>query len=263
MAIEVIKCPACGMRYNASDYAQCPYCKSGKGKKSPVSAPAPIPVEDNSMPKTMPLSAVSLHQNTNTEPDPQPVIVSDAPREAASVTRNDPPAPAPEPIAPAYTPAASAPVPPQPVQPLSSRVQDIGKTTAKFISTSGGETIFPVVGWLVCVKGIYFGKSFPLRGGVNRVSRSEDAEVSLPRDKSVSSHPVVRIAYDTKSDKFNALPGDSSSLCYINGEAMYDRMPLNGFEEIELGDSEQNKFIFIPLCGDNFSWSKYAEPNKE
>lgn len=317
MAIEVLKCPVCGMRYNASDYSQCPYCANGMSSSKPVKerrwgrkistleqikpsetpntplesvvektssggfsipasgnniynapqdnpgmqmkqpvsemqqTPSASSFSENSVGPTMSIEAVSQRGTVNTASLEPQVPAADSRMVQPEVRRQETvnTYPVMEP--------ASAPVH---AESLNNRIQDIGKTTAKYISSSSGETIFPVVGWLVCVKGVYYGKSFPLRSGINKVSRSDDAEISLPRDMSVSSHPVVRIIYDTKGGKFNALPGEeSTSLCYINGEAIYERTSLTGYEIIELGDSEKNMFVFVPLCGEHFSWNQYED----
>lgn len=63
--------------------------------------------------------------------------------------------------------------------------------------------------------------------------------------------------FDTKNSAFSIIPGDSDSLCYVSGEALYERRALMGYEQIELGDSERNMFVFVPLCGEHFNWLSY------
>lgn len=59
--------------------------------------------------------------------------------------------------------------------------------------------------------------------------------------------------YDPKKRKTLILPGDSQGLVYVNDEAVYVPQELSAYDTIEMGKS---KFIFIPLCGENFEWSE-------
>lgn len=140
---------------------------------------------------------------------------------------------------------------------LTGSIQKLGKTTGKYISISDGRTVEPVVGWLLGVKGVYYGQAFSLKNGMNKIGRSQTMDVPLLKDNSVSRDVVIKIVYDSKGNEFNVLPGDSSSLCYVNGQALYAREKLEGFEEFEFGDTEENKFVFVPLCGEHFQWQKY------
>lgn len=175
------------------------------------------------------------------------------------------------PISTQTTPLTGVPVQESPSVPMSvgsgaisldNRLEGIGKTVGANVSISAsGEVTYPTVGWLLCVKGVYYGKSFPLKSGANRVSRSADKEISLPNDASVSRDISINIAYEPKKGKFIAIGGNSSSASYVNEEALWegDRMSIKAFDTIELGDSGKNKFLFIPLCGDNFSWDNYPQ----
>ena len=68
---------------------------------------------------------------------------------------------------------------------------------------------------------------------------------------------MAAIMFDAKASTFSIISGDSDSLCYVNGEALYERKVLVGYEQIELGDSERNMFVFVPLCGEQFNWISY------
>lgn len=279
MGTEVISCPQCGMYYNATDYKECPYCSNGmvkpakKQKKKPwwgrvTQQPAAVPVEaeaplkntsNPSIPQetpsvsasprrsiselghTVPLAAVLEQQNSDE-------VQQDELGRTETVTST------PAPLLSSEHNTDSTPIQ---HKSLEERIDSIGKTTAKFISYSNGEITYPVVGWLVGVKGVYYGKSFPLKSGVNRVGRSSDFEVAVLLDNSVSHEVVVKILYDPKKNTFAALPGESA-LCYIDGNCIYEKTDLSGYEKIELGDSEKNCFVFVPFCGSNFSWSDYA-----
>ena len=107
------------------------------------------------------------------------------------------------------------------------------------------------------IEGPYYGQSFALHSGRNKIGRSQDFDVRLLNDESVSRSCVAVIMFDAKASTFSIISGDSDSLCYVNGEALYERKVLVGYEQIELGDSERNMFVFVPLCGEQFSWISY------
>ena len=83
-------------------------------------------------------------------------------------------------------------------------------------------------------------------------------EVSLLNDDSVSRSCEATIIYDSRSNAFYIIPGDSGSLGYIDGAALLERASLKGMEEIEFGNSGKNKYLFVPLCGERFQWSMYS-----
>ena len=147
---------------------------------------------------------------------------------------------------------------------LQKDIRKIGRTTGRYMSrikeeVDTGEIIDPVVGWLVCVKGTYYGQSFNLKSGKNKIGRSTEMQVKLLKDQSVSKSCVACGVFDAKEKVFSLMPGESDSLCYVNGDAVYNRIILTGYEEIEFGDSEENKFIFLPLCSEKFDWITFKE----
>ena len=109
----------------------------------------------------------------------------------------------------------------------------------------------PVVGWLVCVKGVHFGEDFKIRSGRNFIGRSGAMDVSLSGDKAVSRDKHAILTYDPKSNSFMIQPGDSSELCYLNDEMVLIPTKLGKNERISLGESE---LMFVPFCSDDFRW---------
>ena len=284
MGTEVMVCPQCGMYYNAADYSECPYCASAAGKPqrekkarkwwehptkrpaAPEPAAAPAPEETWSAAPARPAAPAGFDHTISFAAAANGEAIS--PASMAEPERSAPAHPAEEPVRSApprpeeeekrpAPPAAPAPAPVSAPASVSGRLDSVGKTTAKYISYAGGEVVYPVVGWLVCVKGVYYGKAFPLKSGVNRVGRAADLEIALMQDQSVSHAVVVKLLYDPKQNRFMALPGESA-LCYVDGSCLYEKRDLVGFETVELGDSEKNCFIFVPFCGEKFDWSAYA-----
>ena len=112
----------------------------------------------------------------------------------------------------------------------------------------------PVVGWLVCVKGVHFGESFYIGTGKNAIGRNSDNKIVLWADNSVSRVKHALIVYEPKKRQFYIQPGDSSGLTYLNDEYITESKLMKKHDVIELGES---KFVFIPLCDDVFSWEDY------
>lgn len=285
MSIKVIKCPSCKLNYNGTQYEECPYCTSGKtgqninsdsDSKKPgtffdrfkkTGSKKDTDQSEIAKENTVPVGGEDASSNpVEGEDDLRTtgfIMMPDDKAEDGSISKSAPepaenmPITEPEPT-PVPTPVPNpVPKPPADGESIQSRIDQIGQTIAKYVSYSDNEITYPVVGWLVCVKGIYYGKAFPLKSGMNNVGRSETMDIALTKDMSVSSKTVVRIAYDSKGKEFNALPADSSSLCYVNGKALYERRELKNYDEIELGDLDKNKFIFMGLCGQGFDWDKY------
>ena len=62
------------------------------------------------------------------------------------------------------------------------------------------------------------------------------------------------ITYEPKHRQFYIKPGESSGLTYLNEEYITETKKISEKDVIELGEC---KFIFIPLCGENFTWEEY------
>lgn len=121
------------------------------------------------------------------------------------------------------------------------------KTVTIYANEQGEE---PVTGWLVCVSGIYRGRSFPLKAGVNVIGRDENAFVCLKKDLQVSREKHASIIYEPKRKIFYLGEGQNS-LTYCNDELICGKQEINAYDSIEIGGG---KYLFIPLCGEKFDW---------
>ena len=244
MAAQVVRCNDCGMRYNGTEYSQCPYCAQntgaekkglGWGRKkprveldlakqtnpTPQAEPAAVPVLSDTLeaqPQLVPnptsIPEKQQGQGSRTQSFyaiPVPDSIDNPPEKRAVNTSEPNPEefPVPGPSAGSHNPS------------MAGSIQRLGKTTAKYISSENESGISPAVGWLVCVKGVYFGQTFPLKSGMNKIGRSSEMDVALLRDDSVSRSVAMKLAYDSRANEFNALPGESGEICYVSGKAMY------------------------------------------
>ncbi len=111
----------------------------------------------------------------------------------------------------------------------------------------------PVVGWVVCVEGVHFGEDFKIKSGRNFIGRSGNMNICLSGDKAISRERHAILTYDPKGNVFMIQPGDSSELCYLNGQLVLIPTPLKAGDRISLGESE---LMFVPFCSESFTWEK-------
>ena len=238
-----------GHLYDPDKNPTCPYCNGGQkitvasaGRTAPIgrsvlspSRTAPVggtPV--TAAQKTAPLSGVSVTAPQKT-----------APLSGISVTapqKTMPPrgygAPPPEPV-------QTAPPPPPG---MGVSVAAAGKTVGMMQSQMGFD---PVVGWLACVAGPSRGKSYTIRGGVNSIGRSERMDIVITGDLKISAENHAKISYSDKHNRFNLLPGEGRNIVYLNDEEVFTPMPLHAYDLIDFGET---KLLFVPLCGETFTW---------
>lgn len=237
-----------GHLYDPDKNPTCPYCNGGQkitvasaGRTAPIgrsvlspSRTAPVggtPV--TAAQKTAPLSGVSVTAPQKTAP-----LSGGIPVTAAQKTM--PPrgygVPQPEPVQTAPPPG------------FGVSVTAAGKTVGMMQSQMGFD---PVVGWLACVAGPSRGKSYTVRGGVNAIGRSERMDIVITGDLKISSENHAKISYSDKHNRFNLLPGEGRNIVYLNDEEVFTPMPLNAYDLIDFGET---KLLFVPLCGEKFTW---------
>ena len=131
-------------------------------------------------------------------------------------------------------------------QPLGG--DDLDRTVSFYQGSIGTD---PVVGWLACIEGMHYGKSFVLHSGRCFIGRSEENDVVLGGDMSVSRERHAAIVYDPKAKCFIAAPGESRQLFYLNDNILLSNEKLNAYDVLTVGDE---KLLFIPMCGEQFCW---------
>ncbi len=189
-------------------------------------------------------------EKSNIEPEPK---IDSAPRPAVQTMYVQPPE-----------------LPPRPAVSLKDNLKKAidesqGKTvgifsTATASGSDDGAVVEPVVGWLVCIKGVHFGQSFNIAVGQNSIGRSEDNKISLKRDNTVSRNKHAIITYEPKKRDFYIQPGEGSGLSYVNGDYVTGFQKVKAFDVFEFGEGQ---YILATLCGENFTWEDYIDKNKE
>ncbi len=239
-----------GHLYDPDKYPACPYCNGGQkitvasaGRTAPIgrsvlspSRTAPVggtPV--TAAQKTAPLSGVSVTAPQRTAPlsggIPVTAAQKTAPPRGYGVPQPDP-----------------APTAPPPPPGFGVSVTAAGKTVGMMQSQMGFD---PVVGWLACVEGPSRGKSYTIRSGVNSIGRSERMDIVITGDLKISGENHAKISYSDKHNRFNLLPGEGRNIVYLNDEEVFTPMPLKAYDLIDFGET---KLLFVPLCGERFTW---------
>ena len=232
-----------GHLYDPEKYPTCPYCNTNQqitvaaaGRTAPIRVTGTnrtAPVSVTAPQRTAPLSGVSVTAPQKTAP------LSGISVTAPSKTmppRGYNPAPAPEPTA--------------PPRPHGPSVLDAGKTMGMMQQEMGFD---PVVGWLACVEGPSRGKSYTIRGGINAIGRGDRMDITITGDRTISMENHAKVSYSDRNNRFNLLPGDGRNIVYLNGEEVFGPMPLKAYDHIDFGET---KLLFVPLCGEQFTWKK-------
>lgn len=140
---------------------------------------------------------------------------------------------------------------------LERRVQEVSNNTSvleddiKTVAYYNTGKAEPVVGWLVCINGEYFGESFNLNAGRNEIGRASNMDIALVSEPTVSRNKHTIVTFEPKHKKFYVQPGESSGLTYLNGDLVLTPIELKANDIITLGKAI---FIFVPFCGEYFSW---------
>lgn len=144
----------------------------------------------------------------------------------------------------------------------NSMAEDDNNLTVSYYSQKITQPVIkePVVGWLVCTSGKYFGQSFSLKSGRNFVGRSTQMDVCLEGENSVSRDRHAVIIYEPRGRVFIAQPGDSRELFYVNDDVVLDNLVLKPYDVISLG---KVNMMIIPCCTDQFAWEDLAETQEE
>lgn len=113
------------------------------------------------------------------------------------------------------------------------------------------QPIDPVVGWLVCIEGQQKGKDFRMHSENNYIGRGEDMDICILGDETISREKHAIISFDPRTKKYYFSPGSGRNIVRLNDQAVFMTNEIKLHDVIELG---QTKFIFVPLCNDEFTW---------
>jgi hypothetical protein len=254
--------------YDADKYDRCPHCDGTaiipdsvrigspmqRGGVEPETEKVRVPSRRGGADEGYPAEPQNGYAIRPPEPPQNAAASEPAPADIYAVAeppaRADAPPERGEPAVVAPVPKRAAPAAAESAPAAAGRVPSAperGKTVA-FYNFGGAD---PVVGWLVCVSGVYHGQSFTLKAGQNFVGRDERADVPLTLDERVSRGKHAIIMFEPKGRTFYVMAGDTNGLTYLNDELVLTPAKLAAYSKIGVGGSE---FLFVPFCGTEFSW---------
>lgn len=109
----------------------------------------------------------------------------------------------------------------------------------------------PIVGWLVCTQGKFYGQDFRLKSGRNFIGRGTDMDVCLAGENTVSRDRHATIIHEPRKNIFLAQPGESRELFYVNGNVVLSPIQLKKNDVLQVGDVQ---LMLIPCCDEAFTW---------
>ncbi len=109
----------------------------------------------------------------------------------------------------------------------------------------------PIVGWLVCTKGKFYGQDFRLKSGRNFIGRGANMDVCLAGENTVSRDRHATVIHEPRKNIFIAQPGESRELFYVNGDVVLSSIVLKKNDVIQIGDVQ---LMLIPCCDEAFQW---------
>ena len=112
-------------------------------------------------------------------------------------------------------------------------------------------------GWLVVIDGPGKGCTREIYFGMNSMGRSSDERISLDfGDTAISRDAHAYVVFDEKQSDFYIQHGGKTNLVRLNGAPVLAPSPMSKGDVIEIGNT---KLMFVPLCGEDFSWDKPLE----
>lgn len=130
----------------------------------------------------------------------------------------------------------------------AAQPKDPEATVAAWASDVG---IDPVVGWLVCFNGPNRGRDYRIRAGFNAIGRDTASQICIAGDETISREEHARIFFDPKTAEFHVVPGNGRSGIYVNNKVVLQPTRIEAHDCLELGKTQ---LVFVPLCGERFSW---------
>lgn len=113
----------------------------------------------------------------------------------------------------------------------------------------------PIVGWLVCTGGRFFGQDFKLKSGRNFIGRGKNMDICLDGELSVSRERHAAVIYEPRQNIFLVQPGESKELFYLDDEVVLSAKKLKKNSVLQVGDVT---LMFIPCCDEAFQWEDGA-----
>lgn len=150
--------------------------------------------------------------------------------------------------APSRRRGARAEEPPAPARPVMDEEESV--TVARMEQKTG---INPPVGWLVQIAGPNKGQAYAIHTERNTIGRSSSMDICLKGDVGISRDTNGVLSYNPRNRAFHLVPGEGKAIIYLNDQELFGPQELHPYDRIEISDTA---LLFLPLCGDRFSWEE-------
>ena len=108
----------------------------------------------------------------------------------------------------------------------------------------------------MCIKGANKGRGYAIKDGKNFIGRASSMDIQISGDKKIEKKNHAVIIYDSRQKEAILLPTESHGMVYWQGQAIFEKVVLEPFNDIELGESA---FKYAPFCGADFDWKEEGE----
>lgn len=112
------------------------------------------------------------------------------------------------------------------------------------------------VGWMVCIEGSEFGKSFALQEGSNSIQVKEKLLIRSITDFMASKTDIAEIEYLEEERIFKLNPGHARELVYVNDELIFKSTVLRNRDIVTVGEYSM---MLIVCCDEKFSWRQICD----
>ncbi len=109
-----------------------------------------------------------------------------------------------------------------------------------------------IVGWLVVTSEQGRNMSYPVRLGRNKLGRGSGNTIDVQvGDAAISKDNHITLAADPKTQRFFAVPGDSTNLAYVNDEPLLGPQEITDKAVLQVGETV---FVFLQFAGNYVAW---------
>lgn len=145
----------------------------------------------------------------------------------------------------------------QTLPPDNDPVEKMSKTEFVDPSTPTGHPS-PVTGWLVAVDGPVRGTDYRIHTGYNHIGRKR-GDIVIHGDNTISAEQDANVTYVYQTRRFYIAHELGKNVLLVNDVPVVGgSVELKPYDVITIGSS---KLMFVPFCGEHFSWDYEGQGN--
>lgn len=118
-----------------------------------------------------------------------------------------------------------------------------------------GKKIEPVVGWLVCIKGLMRGQDYRLLSGFNRIGSRASDDIQIFDNKMEREKEAASLVYDGRSGSMYLVAKEDAPV-FLNGKQAEEITVLHSEDLLRIYDTE---YMLVLFCPDKYKWENEDE----